>query len=66
MQRVAISNMTKKFACGDVVQGCSWSTTAENEEELFQQISKHAKDVHNMSEIPSEIIEKVKSKIQDI
>ena len=58
--------MAKKFACGDVVDGCGWSTTAQNEEELFQQISKHAKDAHHMSEIPDEIIQKVKSKIIDV
>lgn len=58
--------MAKKFACGDVVTGCAWSTTAENQEELFQKIAKHAKDAHDMSHIPDEIIQKVKSKIVDI
>lgn len=58
--------MAKKFACGDVVEGCGWSTTAKNEDELFQKISKHAKDTHNMSDIPDEIIQKVKSKIKDV
>ena len=58
--------MAKKFSCGDVVDGCGWTTTANNEEELFEQIAKHAKDTHNMSEIPDEIIQKVKSKIADI
>lgn len=58
--------MAKKFACGDVVSGCGWSTTAKNKGELFEKISKHAKDVHNMTDIPDEIIQKVKSKIQDI
>ena len=58
--------MAKKFACGDVVDGCGWSTTAQNEEELFAQISKHAKDAHGMSDIPNEVIQKVKSKIIDV
>lgn len=58
--------MAKKFACGDVVSGCAWSTTANDEEELFQKISDHAKNAHQMSEIPDEIIKKVKSKIKDI
>jgi len=50
--------MGKKFACGDVVDGCAWSITAKDEE--------HAKDAHNMSEIPDEIMQKVKSKIADV
>ena len=58
--------MTKKFACGDVVTGCGWSTTAKDENELFQKISEHAKNVHKMTDIPDEIIQKVKSKIQEI
>ena len=58
--------MTKKFACGDVVSGCGWSTTASDENELFQKIAEHAKTDHNMTEIPDEIIQKVKSKIQDV
>ena len=58
--------MTKKFACGEVVDGCAWSITAKDDEELFQKIAEHAKDAHNMSEIPDEIIQKVKSKIIDV
>jgi predicted small metal-binding protein len=56
--------MTKKFACGDVVSGCSWSVTAEDEKELFQKISEHAKNTHKMNTIPDEILQKVKSKIK--
>ena len=58
--------MVKKFACGDVVSGCGWSTTAKDEKELFQRISEHAKNVHKMTEIPDEVIQKVKTKIQEI
>ncbi|MFB5598404.1 MAG: DUF1059 domain-containing protein [Nitrosopumilaceae archaeon] len=58
--------MTKKFACGDVVSGCGWSTTAADENELFQKIAEHAKTDHNMTEIPDEIIQKVKSKIREV
>ena len=58
--------MAKKFACGDVVNGCVWSVTAKDEKELFQKISEHARDVHKMSTIPDEIIQKVKSKIKDV
>ncbi|CAD6515615.1 conserved exported hypothetical protein [metagenome] len=56
--------MAKKFACGDVVSGCSWSATAKDEKELFQKISEHAKNTHKMSTIPDEIMQKVKSKIK--
>lgn len=58
--------MAKKFACGDVVDGCAWSVTAGDENELFQKISEHAKSVHKMTAIPDEVIQKVKSKIKDV
>jgi predicted small metal-binding protein len=58
--------MAKKFSCGDVMSGCSWSATAKDETELFQKISEHAKNTHNISSIPDEVIQKVKSKIRDM
>jgi len=58
--------MAKKFACGDVFNGCAWLTTAKDENELFEKISEHAKNAHNLTNIPDEILQKVKSKIQEI
>lgn len=58
--------MAKKFACSDVVSGCSWSTIAKDEADLFHKISEHAKHVHKMDTIPDDILDKVKSKIQEV
>lgn len=58
--------MPKKFACSDVISGCNWSTIAKDEADLFHKISEHAKHVHQMTEIPDEILQKVKSKIQEV
>lgn len=57
--------MAKKFSCGDVVDGCAWSAMAKDEGELFEKISRHAKDAHKMATVPDEVIQKVKSKIKD-
>ncbi|HWP78472.1 MAG TPA: DUF1059 domain-containing protein [Candidatus Nitrosotenuis sp.] len=57
--------MAKKFACGDVVSGCGWSVTAKDENELLQKIAAHAKKDHNISSIPDELVQKVRSKIQN-
>jgi len=57
--------MAKKFACGDVVNGCAWSITADNEEDLFKKIAEHARKDHGITEIPNDLIEKVQSKIQN-
>lgn len=37
--------MAKKFACGDVMKECTWST-AKDEAELFQRIAEHARNTH--------------------
>jgi predicted small metal-binding protein len=58
--------MAKKFSCGDVMNGCGWSTTANDEQELFKKITEHAKNTHNITSIPDEIVQKVKSKIQNV
>jgi predicted small metal-binding protein len=58
--------MAKKFSCGDVMSGCAWSTTAQDEKELFTKISEHAKNAHNITSIPDDVIQKVKSKIHDV
>lgn len=58
--------MGKKFACGDVVSGCGWSAIANTEGELFEKISEHAKTEHNMTSIPDDIVQQVKSKIQEV
>jgi len=57
--------MGKKFSCGDVMHGCSWSATAKDEQELFKKIAEHAKNTHNITSIPDDVIQKVKSKIQN-
>ena len=57
--------VAEEFACGNVVSGCGWSTTANDENELFQKISEHSKNDHNMTSMPNDIIQKVKSKIQE-
>ena len=56
--------MTKKFQCSDVVPECSWSATADTEEELMKQIPEHAKK-HGFNEVTPELAEKVKSVIKD-
>jgi predicted small metal-binding protein len=39
-----------KFKCSDLGMQCSFKAHAHSEGELMEQISKHAADVHNMSE----------------
>ncbi|MEM3025159.1 MAG: DUF1059 domain-containing protein [Candidatus Nitrosotenuis sp.] len=58
--------MAKKFACDDVVNGCGWSETANDETEMLKKIVEHAKKDHNMSDISDVTIQKVRSKVRDV
>jgi len=58
--------MTKSISCADVGSECSWSTTAETEEDLMSKVSQHAKEAHKDLEITPELVSKIKSHIKEI
>jgi predicted small metal-binding protein len=49
----------KTFACGAVVPGCTATFTAETEEDLLEQIARHAREDHDLPEIPEELIGRI-------
>lgn len=57
--------MTKQFACKDVGMDCGFKAEASTEEELMTKIAQHAREVHNMNEIPPELLQKVKGAIKE-
>jgi predicted small metal-binding protein len=56
----------KQFRCGDVVPGCQWVTRSEDEDELFEEISSHARDTHGMDEVPPEVVDQIHSVITEV
>ena len=56
----------KQFKCGDVVPGCQWVTTNEDEARLFEDIGTHARDAHGMDEVPPEVVEQIQQVITEI
>jgi len=57
--------MPKSLKCTDVGRQCSWEGHAETEEELMAKLKDHASKVHNMKEIPPDLMKKVKAAIKD-
>jgi predicted small metal-binding protein len=49
----------KTFTCGAVVAGCTATFTAETEEEILEQVARHARDDHGMPEVPEELVGQV-------
>jgi predicted small metal-binding protein len=56
--------MGKHIACGDVVDGCSFTAEAASESELVERVKTHAATAHGVKEITPELAAKVKAAIQ--
>lgn len=54
----------KHIACGDVVEGCTWTASAPSEEELLQKVAAHAEHAHNVKEVTPELAATVKAAIK--
>jgi len=57
--------MAKALRCKDVGMDCKFEAHGETEEELLKKAVEHAQTVHNMKEIPKEVVEKVRAAIHD-
>jgi predicted small metal-binding protein len=58
--------MTKSISCADAGADCSWSTTAETEEEILNKVAQHAKEDHPELEVNPELVAKIKSLIKEV
>jgi predicted small metal-binding protein len=58
------ANEHKHIACGDVVQGCTWTASAPTEEELLKKVVAHAEQAHNVTEVTPELAATVKAAIK--
>ena len=56
----------KQFRCGDVVPGCQWITRNDDEQQLFQDISVHARNEHGMDEVPPEVVDQIRGVITEV
>lgn len=57
--------MAKVLRCRDVGFDCDFEVRAQTEEELLKQAADHARTVHEMKEIPEEVLVKVRAAIRD-
>lgn len=57
--------MAKTMSCRDVGADCDFVARGNSEEEIMAQVSEHARTAHKMSDIPPEVVEKVRGAIRD-
>jgi len=58
--------MSKSISCADAGKDCSWSATAESEEELMGKVAEHVKQDHKEIELTPENVANIKSLIKEI
>ena len=54
----------KTFTCGSVVLGCTAAFAGETEEDILEQVARHAREEHGMTEIPEELVQQVLAKLR--
>lgn len=57
--------MAKTIHCKDVGFDCEGIVRANSEDEVLRMAAEHAKSAHGVTELTSEMVEKVKSVIRD-
>ncbi|NWG02861.1 MAG: DUF1059 domain-containing protein [Syntrophaceae bacterium] len=56
----------KELRCRDVGSDCDYVVRGRTEEEVLSKASEHAQTVHHIKEIPTELMDKVRSAIRTI
>jgi predicted small metal-binding protein len=56
--------MAKELRCGDVMPGCDFVASGATEEEVLRKAAQHAKDKHNVTQLPPDLVVKVKAAIR--
>ena len=57
--------MAKTVSCRDVGMDCDFVAKGETDEDILQQCTEPARKDHGMTEIPPEVVDKVRGAIRD-
>jgi predicted small metal-binding protein len=57
--------MAKTVSCRDVGADCDFVARGNNEEEIMQTLTEHARTDHHRSEIPTELAARARAAIHD-
>ncbi len=57
--------MAKVLRCKDIGMDCDFEVRAETEDEVLEQAAQHAAQVHEITEMTPDLVEKVRGAIAD-
>ena len=49
----------KTFACGAVVPGCAATFAGDTEDDVLEQVTRHAREDHGLPDLPEQLLEQV-------
>lgn len=55
--------MPYAFECSAVIPDCDWRVVRDTQEETVDEIDRHAREAHDMAELPEEVTNKVLASI---
>ena len=58
--------MAKSISCQDAGKDCTWSATADNEEDLMAKVTDHVLEHHKEIELNAESIKNIKGLIKEV
>jgi predicted small metal-binding protein len=53
----------KRFACGDVVPGCTASFEGDTDDDILGAVGRHAQAHHQLTAVPPELVAAVRAAI---
>ena len=53
----------QQYACGDVVPGCEARWVSDSADELLAEAVRHAVEDHGLSEVPTELLDRMRVRI---
>jgi predicted small metal-binding protein len=56
--------MARPLRCRDVGMDCDFEVRAATQEEILRKAAEHAQTVHNLKELPPEVVAKVRAAIR--
>jgi predicted small metal-binding protein len=54
----------KRFACGDVVSGCTAAFVGTSDDEILAQVGAHARHDHGLTDVPADLVRAVRAAIK--
>jgi predicted small metal-binding protein len=57
--------MAKVFRCRDIGMQCDFVARGDTEDEVMSKAAAHAKKDHGMTEIPADLVQKIRSAIKE-